>query len=172
MAARFHDRGFRVLADDVCVVTDAANGRPTAHPGIPRLRLWREALEASGRRTGDYEASFDNLDKYDVPTPRDECQGAVPLNHVYLLVKAEEGGALEIERLSGVDAVDALVANTYRGSYVPLLGGARRHFLQCVALASAVPVFRAARVWGLDALEAQAGLLEAHARSVIAAQEG
>ena len=44
LAAWFHDRGFDVLADDVCVVTPGPDGRPLAHPGIPRLRLWREAL--------------------------------------------------------------------------------------------------------------------------------
>lgn len=170
MAAWFHDRGFRILADDVCVVTFGETGRPVAHAGIPRLRLWREALEASGRAADDFQASFDDMDKYDVPTASRAAPPA-PLNlgAVYLLSKAaqDEGG---IRRLQGVAAVDALVANTYRGGYVKLAGGGtERHLRACLELVRAVPVFAAERVWGYERFDEQARLLEAHARSAVTA---
>ncbi|HEX6374808.1 MAG TPA: hypothetical protein VFZ91_03715 [Allosphingosinicella sp.] len=164
LAAWFHDRGFEVLADDVCVVTVGADGRPLAHPGIPRLRLWREALEASGRTPSSYERSFDDMDKYTVPTDLERALPAVPLSHLYLLEKAEE--APSVARLEGAAAVEAMVANTYRGSYVRQMGRTREHLLACAQLARAVPVFRARRRWGFDNFDGEGEALEAHAREL------
>jgi hypothetical protein len=162
LAAWFHDRGFDVLADDVCVVTPAPEGRPLAYPGIPRLRLWREALEASGRQASSYDRAFDDMDKYTVPTDLERLLPPVPLSHLYLLEKAE--GDPGVVRLEGAAAVEALVANTYRGSYVRLIGRTRQHLLACAELARTVPVFRARRRWGYDNFDAEGAALEAHAR--------
>lgn len=169
LAAWFHDRGFDVLADDVCVVTAGPDGRPLAHPGIPRLRLWREALEAGGRDAAAYERSFDDMDKYTVPTDLERVLPAVPLSHVYLLDKAED--APSVARLEGSAAVEALIANTYRGAYVRLMGLTRQHLLACAELARTVPVFRARRRWGYDAFDAEGAALEAHARKLIRERE-
>jgi hypothetical protein len=162
LAAWFHDRGFDVLADDVCVVTAGPDDRPLAHPGIPRLRLWREALEASGREASAFERAFDDMDKYTVPTDLERALPAVPLSHLYLLEKTDE--AASVDRLEGAAAVEAMVANTYRGAYVPLMGRSRQHLLACAQLARTVPVFRARRRWGYDSFDAEGAALEAHAR--------
>lgn len=166
MAAWFLDRGHRILADDVCVVVPNAAGVPLAYPGIPRLRLWREALERSGRNADELELAFDNMDKFNLPTPRPSQSGPIPLSHVYLLEKAEEQAA-EIKILSGVAAVDALVANTYRGGYLARMGGTKRHLLACLELVKGVPVFRASRTWGFEGYDEQAGRLEQHARDIV-----
>lgn len=166
MAAWFLDRGHRILADDVCVVIPDGDGRPLAYPGIPRLRLWREALERSGRDTDGLELAFDGMDKFNLPTPAPSQSGPIPLSHVYLLEKAEQGS--EITRLSGVAALDALVANTYRGGYLARMGGTKRHLLACLALTRQLPVFGARRVWGFDDYDEQAGRLERHAQAIVA----
>lgn len=166
LAAWFHDRGFDVLADDVCVVTPGPDGHPLAHPGIPRLRLWREALEAGGRDASVFERSFDDTDKYTVPTDLDRILPAVPLSHLYLLEKAEEETP-SISRLEGSAAVEAMIANTYRGAYVRPMGRTRQHMLACAELARTVPVFRARRRWGYDSFDVEGAALEAHARRLI-----
>ena len=165
LAAWFHDRGFDVLADDVCVVTAGPDGRPLAHPGIPRLRLWREALEAGGRDAAAYERSFDDMDKYTVPTDLERVLPAVPLSHLYLLDKAEDSPS--VTRLEGSAAVEAMIANTYRGAYVRLMGLTRPHLLACAELARTVPVFRARRRWGYESFDSEGAALEAHARRLI-----
>ncbi|HET9637962.1 MAG TPA: hypothetical protein VFP12_02020 [Allosphingosinicella sp.] len=165
LAAWFHDRGFDVLADDVCVVTPGEGNAPLAHPGIPRLRLWREALEAGGRDASSYERSFDDMDKYTVPTNLERALPAVPLSHLYLLEKAEEEPS--VTRLEGSAAVEAMIANTYRGAYVRPMGLTRQHLLACAELARTVPVFRARRRWGFDTFDAEGAALEAHARQLI-----
>ncbi len=164
IAAWFHDRGHRILADDVCVIGFDESGRALAYPGIPRLRLWREALEASGRDADAYVRSFDDTDKYDVPTRNEAGPEPVPLAAIYLLRKADEGGSdADIDRLKGVDAVETLVANTYRGGYLSMIGRTSEHLHACIRVARAVPVFRAQRLWGFDRFDEQAGRLSDHA---------
>jgi hypothetical protein len=163
IAAWFHDRGHPILSDDVCVIGFDAEGRPLAYPGIPRLRLWREALEASGRSQQDFERSFDEMDKFDVPTAGE----AMPLAAIYLLRKAEEdGAAIDIRPLTGVAAVETLVSNTYRGAYLKTIGRTGAHLATCVRIARSVPVFAAARRWGFDCFDVEANALHAHAEAL------
>jgi len=171
IAAWFHDRGRRILTDDVCVIGFDEAGRALAYPGIPRLRLWREALEASGRDAGEYSRSFDAMDKYDVPSERHALE-PLPLAAIYLLRQAEEEmGGPSIERLQGVDAVETVVSNTYRGAYLRTIGRTGEHLAACLRIARQVPVFRAARLWGFSHFDAQAELLRAHAEEQVRAAE-
>jgi hypothetical protein len=163
IAAWFHDRGRRILSDDVCVIGFDSAGGAVAYPGIPRLRLWREALEASGRETGEYSRSFDALDKYDVPSEHRALE-PMSLAAIYLLRQADgTAGAPAIERLHGVDSVETLMSNTYRGAYLQTIERTGEHLAACLRVARQVPVFRAARLWGFDRFDEQARLLEAHA---------
>jgi len=167
IAAWFHDRGHPILADDVCVVTFGEDGRPLAHPGIPRFRLWRDALERRGDDADQYQRSFDGMDKYDVPTSLGPTRDSIALDRLYLLGRSKREAVLPaIRRLSGVAAVDALIANTYRGAYLKMMGGAARHAAACIALARAIPIYAADRIWGHECLDSEAMKLDAHARGV------
>ena len=167
LAGAFLDRGFTLLADDVCVTTFDTPGRPMAQPGLPRLRLWRDAVEASGRNVADFEIAFEGHEKFVVPTHAGQSRTAVPLTRLYLLAELPAGETgQEIRRLSGVEALSALMANIYRGHYLPLLGGSARNLRQCLDLIAAVPVFEVRRQWGYDVMDAQIRAIEAHARSV------
>lgn len=165
MAGAFLDRGFPLLADDVCVVTQGADGRAMAQPGLPRLRLWRDAVEASGRNSADFEVAFVGHEKYVVPTHAGQAREALPLTRIYLLGELGEGETGQrIRRLTGVEALQTVMANIYRGHYLPLLGGTERNLRQCVELVRTVPVFEVQRQWGYDVIAEQMQLIEAHAR--------
>ena len=166
LAGAFLDRGFTLLADDVCVATLDDPRRPMAQPGLPRLRLWRDAVEASGRDVSDFEIAFEGHEKFVVPTHAGQSREAVPLTRIYLLGELPDGETgQEIRRLTGVEALQALMANIYRGHYLPLLGGSARNLKQCLAVIAAVPVFAVRRQWGYDVMDAQIRGLEAHARN-------
>jgi len=169
MAAWFHDRGYPILTDDVCAIT-IRSGVPLVQPGIPRLRLWRDALEASGRSTEHFERSFDEDEKYNVPTRSEVWPGAVPLGAIYHLDTPDpRRSAQSIDRLSGLEAADALIANTYRGGFLAELGGTAEHLKTCVLLATKVPIYSVRRRWGIGVYEAQMALLEAHAKKAVSA---
>jgi len=168
MAAWFHDRGYPILTDDVCAVSMEA-GLPIVQPGIPRLRLWRDALEASGRTAEHFERSFDEDDKYNVPTRLEAWSDPLPLGAIYHLEASDQNPpAPSIERLTGLEAADRLIANTYRGGYLAELGGIAHHFTTCADLAGRIPIFSVRRQWGLEHYEEQLSLLEAHAKAVLA----
>lgn len=167
LAAWFHDSGFRIVADDVCVVSFDDGERPQVRPGISRLRLWREALDATGRDVAAYHRSFfgENApDKYDVPlVSACSTDAPIPLAAVYLL---ERSDSFKIETLTGLAAVEAVFANTYRGAFVAKAGGSQDHWSASVQLVRNVPIFSAGRRWGLGKMTEQfAGLLR-HAEQV------
>lgn len=155
LAGAFHDRGYRVIADDVCVIRFNGKGLPLAFPGVPRLRLWETALEASGRSTADFELSYagDELfRKFDVPVGMDRAQDPVPLAAIFLLEEAE---APALARLHGVSAVEAIYANTYRGAYVAREGSSLCHWKSSLALVRTTPVLRFCRPIAFEAINDQ-----------------
>ena len=157
LAAWFHDRGARIVADDVCVIGLGDGGEGLAMPGLPRFRLWREALERSGRKVDNHMRSFageDAYDKYDVAIAKD---GAVneplSLRAIFLLAR---GPGFEISRLEGVSAVEALFANTYRGAYINAAGANAQHYKLCVSLIAKIPIFQVTRSWVIDDFDQEA----------------
>jgi hypothetical protein len=168
LAAWFHARGHIVLADDVCAVSFASDGQPVALPGVPRLRLWKDALDHAGQDSRDFELSFDGADKYDVPAPLKAEQEATPLAACYWLDEPEIAGPLTIDRVTGAKAVEVLMTNTYRGCFATLLGRSATHMQSCVRLAKAAPVYRASRQKRQDEFEGVARQLQRHARRMCA----
>ena len=168
LAAWFHDNGYPVLADDVCVISPDRHGFPVVRKGLGRLRLWKDAVERSGRSTSDYDTSFVDeaaYEKFDVPLTNAEIENrSAPAGALYVLDRSD---AFEITELNGIDAVECLMANTYRGGMVGVAGASQLHWQNCVALARQVPVFRCARVWGYEHFEEQMTVLLEHARSTL-----
>ena len=169
LALWFADHGRRVVADDVCAIRINGAGRPMASPGIPRLRLWREAIEASGRSVESFERSYagdEGFDKYDIPGDRLVARSEdVPLVALYIL---ERGRKFAIDPLSGVDAAEADFANTYRGEYVAWAGTAQAHMRATMALIATTPIFRVTRRWGFDRLHEEAERIARHTNGIAA----
>lgn len=167
LAAWFLDRGRAVLTDDVCVV-EQRDGQPIAHRGLVRLRLWREALERSGREAEEAARSFDDQDKFDVAMPADRhAPPTLPLGAAVLLARSEDD-AFAVRRLRGAEAVRTLMENVYRGGYADRSGGGGRLLAACAAIASRAPVLEVSRAWGLDRYDAQACSIERAIAEVVA----
>ncbi|URD61688.1 hypothetical protein M8312_04030 [Sphingomonas sp. KRR8] len=154
LAAWFQDNGFPLLSDDVCVIGFGQDGAAVAWPGLPRLRLWRDAIERSGRNldhfSRSYEEDSDDWDKYDVPARAGVIpSGPVPLGGVFQLERAQEHG---VEQLTPADALSVLFGNIYRGEYL----AGREHeeaWRACVRLATQIRVRRWSRPWDTAAFE-------------------
>lgn len=153
LAAWFHDREFRILADDVSVVDFDPEGFPMVHPGLPRLRLWEEVLIATGRDPANFNLSFEGDAEYrkrDVSiTSEGMADVPTPVGAAVLLTDA----ASSLQILSGALAVDALFSNTYRGAFVELSGTTRDHWIACTTLAITIPIFQVGLRNGLNQLD-------------------
>lgn len=162
LAALLHDRGYPLLSDDVCVIGLDDAGRAIAQAGVPRMRLWHDAVERSGRDARDFERALDGREKYYVPARRHDAPAA--LGAIYVLKRAGDDGEgqVGIRRLRGAEALNAVLAHTYRGRYVAPLGETRRHWTDCRALIARVPVFELERPWDPALLPATIAAVEAH----------
>lgn len=162
LAAYFRNSGRRLLCDDVCVISFDSAGKPLAWPGIPRIKLWSDALAAFGRDAGDLERVYDGEDKFSLPFPPDPPLTAFPLRGIYLLGLAVPDSPPEIRPLVGAEAFNAVISNIYRWEFAAPLGRSQTHFANVVSLLKSTEVFAADRRWGFDVFRAEAERLERH----------
>lgn len=176
LAAWMHDRGHRAIADDVCVVSFDDCNRAVVNPGLPRLRLWKDALEGTGRTAVNFDQSYagtESAEKFDVPLDLDKIAqregDPVLLGGIYIL---DQGPDRSIVPIRGVKAFDAISSNIYRGGYLSLTDQQSRYWSTCTELARSVSVFTAIRRWGYASFDEEAGALLAHASALAGRQAG
>ena len=143
----------RLVADDILVVAFDPAGRPWAQPGMPSVKLWRDALAALGRGVDGLRPDWLRADKFHLPVPDRVVQAPVPLSRVYVLDDEADAGVGRIEPMTGAAAAAALIAHTYRVEYLDATEQRPAHFAASTRLAGAVAVRRLARCRDL----AQAG---------------
>jgi hypothetical protein len=169
LAAWFHDRDHRVIADDVCVVRSTADRRAYVSPGQQRLRLWKEALEATGRDSRDYRRSFSGrkgIDKFDLPfEPKKPGAEDCELAGIYVLSNTDR---FSIERLEGLPAAEAVFSHTYRGQFLRETRSHKLHWERAIALVQRVPIFRIDRQRDLSLLERDGLKILDHAATILA----
>jgi hypothetical protein len=144
LAAGFHQRGYRFLADDLCAIA-IHDGRPAVIPGFPRLKLWADTLKKLDTCKDKLKSVRwgVSLEKYFLPV--DSCQHApVPLQTVFIL-KSTNTDKLEITPLQGTEKIDPLIENTYRMRLLHGLGGKKVHFKLCTAVAARTGVSQVIR---------------------------
>ena len=86
-----------------------------------------------------------------------------PLAAIYLL---GEAGEARIAQLQGLEAAEAIFANTYRGAYVTMAGNPRGHWSACLKLVRSTPVFLVERRLGFDRIDEQSFRILAHAEAL------
>jgi hypothetical protein len=143
LAAAFHRRGYRVLADDVCAVSLDADGKPLVTPAYPQLNLWADALEQIGETKENLPLTRFMNEKYGRSVSEGYTTQPVPLCAAYELRAQDGGGQPSLARVTGREKMRLLRDNTFRLSF---LAGMERdeHYLRLV-LATAQQI-RAARV--------------------------
>ena len=149
LAAWFAARGYPVLTDDICAVDVPADGPIDVLPGLTRLRL---AEDAAGHLGVDAAAGepCPSSGKREIGLPRQQAMGKSAIRACYLLSEAPADAPVSVRPLANIEAVEMLIANTYRGVALHELGGTSSHLAACVRLASTAPCFEVRRPkdWG------------------------
>lgn len=169
LADYFRRAGHAVLTDDVCVVELEDGREPMAWPGIPRIKLWLDALAATDRDPKGLERVMEKVDKFQVPLAATGSFDALPLRRLYVLRRADGETQAGVVRLTGADAVQAVLSNTYRSGFVSQMKETGGHFTRCVSLARRLEVYAAYRTWGFDVFDAEAARIRSH---VLGAADG
>ena len=162
LAAHFAREGYEILCDDVCAISIADDGTPLAWPGLPRLKLWSDAVKAFGHDSGSLDQAVEGLDKYHVPLADAGAAHAVPFRRLYLLARTEAGEQPAISRLYGQRAMVGVMEHTYRSGYLGPMRLTAQHFRLCAALLRRAEVYEARRDWGYDVFAREAEVFERH----------
>jgi hypothetical protein len=157
IAAHCLAAGGRLVADDVLVLSFDEQGGVLAHPGMPNVKLWRDALTSLGRDTDGLRPDWFRAEKFHLPA--DDVQTSIPLARLFVLGTDCDAGDGEYAPLRGREAAGALIANTYRVEYLDAANRRDAHFRDCIRLASAIDVVWLKREPGSERLPATAAAI-------------
>ncbi len=152
------ERGYRMVSDDVCLIR-FEDKQAKVSATAPRLKLWKNTLEALGHRSEELKRVLSRFEKYSLPV--NQAIDGLPLKRVYLLAQPSGNGADTISRITGAEAMKSLADNLY----CPELGWATRGeaiFTQCRVLLDTVECYRLSRTLGFDEMNAIIDRLEQH----------
>ena len=139
-AAAMMQRGYRVLADDICAVT----GDGLIHAGLSRMKLWDETASGLGIATEELEHIPGNRAKWNVPVPAG-LSDATYQPGLIILLETSASAAASATRLTGFEKFAAIRNNIYR----PIFNQALRIEAACLeqvsVLGSSVEMFKLTR---------------------------
>jgi hypothetical protein len=139
LAAHSLAAGGVLMSDDLLVVSVADAGTAFAHPGMPSLKLWRDALVDLGRSPDGLRPDWFRAEKFHVPVAH--AQTPLPLARVCVLEHDEAAAVGQFRRLAGAHALNAIMINSFPPEYFEMCAGRESHFQRCAALARTIEVF-------------------------------
>jgi hypothetical protein len=140
-AALLSSFGYEVLADDILPVSFDQNSMPGAWPYLRRLKLHRDPMTRLAFTAAEMVGETLDKGKYFVQPESTGDDRWRRLERLYLLENSITG-SVTIEQINGVDAVRALVEQTYQFNFVV---GTKRfgdHLAFCARLASKILIYR------------------------------
>ncbi len=159
LAAAFQKRGYRLLADDITVVSVVPPNPPTAIPGYPGVKLWRDAMDHLDLESNDAIRIREKMEKYTLPS-QDFLEEPVPIKAIYRLGIVNNESEASLQPVKGCDKLSFLTGNTYRGRFLKGMAIGNRHFLQANTFARIVRMVSLKRANDLGQLKDLLDLLE------------
>ena len=150
LAGAFHQRGFTVIADELCAIdlTGSDMSRvPELLPANPAILLWADALDRLGLERSMLRREQSSVEKFILPLRHGFASEPVPVCAIYVLDVATSGGPA-IVPVTGVEKIRLLAGNVYRGQIVKGMSLSTRLFRQIHHIARHIPVARVVRPAG------------------------
>jgi hypothetical protein len=144
-AALLGSLGYEMIADDILPVSFNQHAMPGAWPYLRRLKLHHETIAKLAFTPAEVVSEKLDSKRYFVQPKSTSYDKWRRLDRLYLLENEPSGKDASIERLTGADAVRAIVDQTY---HLDFILGTRRfgdHLAFCTRLASKVPIYRMRR---------------------------
>jgi hypothetical protein len=170
LAVAFHQRGFRVLADDVCPI--ATSGCPNVLPANPFLMIWADTANRLGINQRHLRRASSDAEKYVFPLGDAFAAESVPLHAIYVL-EPSNSDDFTLVPIRGLQKIQLLNQITYRPAFIEGMNLNGQHFRQIGEVARQTKVIVVKRPLGgfrIDELadllaadfSASAGLLDPH----------
>ncbi len=139
LAAAMKNRGYKVVADDVCAVKVQQGEEPLVYPGIPQIKLWKETVEFLGGNVNAMKRLFGEEEKYALPAQNLYYDKPLLIKRMYIL-HAHTGKELSIFDMHPLEKIHAIKNYTYRKGMVVKMGIITRNLNMCGLLARSAPL--------------------------------
>ena len=161
LAAALVQRGYPLVADDLCATTLDGKGKPIVKPAGRQLKLWTQAIENLDLAQNRDKRVRKNLEKFYV-TLDQVADSSLPLGAVYILREALPSLEPGISRPNIVDAAVLLRKSAYRPMLVKLMQQKESYFQASARIANAVSVCLLTRALDFSGMPTVVSWLEAH----------
>ena len=166
LAAEFLSRGWKLLTDDVCAVSDP-EGTALVQPSYPSQKLWQDSLKHYGRPETDIHSLYfsEEREKFGVDVRRYFCKETVPLSMIVRLIPTD--APCSIREINAFAAIEQVRQNTYRLFMIPQ-EYYQRHFRRCAAIAEKIPMVLLTRQNGVQCADKLYGLISGRLEGITA----
>ena len=143
-AAAFHQRGYSVLSDDVCVIILDKNNNPVVLPAFPQIKLWADTVKELAHEKASLRKVRPQLEKYALMLEEGFATTSRPLYAVYALSPHNKED-FKLTPVEDGNKFRILLNNTYRGRFMDGLKMRDSHFSLAVVAANKIKVSRVSR---------------------------
>lgn len=151
LAANLAQRGFPFFTDDTLIFDPAAAGDGAiCYAGQKQLKLWRDAIKATGAEQLEPVREAGSIDKHYAVPPQPSELTVAPLRKLFILSRAK-GNVFQqnsLTRFRGTDALQIIRRNLYRPHYAEPLLGRKQLFLALKRLLETIEVYEFSRKLG------------------------
>jgi len=144
-AALLNSFGYQLVTDDILPVRLNQNSIPGAWPYLRRLKLHRQPIAELGFTPTEMVSEAFDKEKYFVYPKHAADDRWSRLERIYLLEIDPTSSRISIDRITGAEAVRALVEQTYHFKFILGSNRVRDHLSLCAYLASRIAIYRMRR---------------------------
>jgi hypothetical protein len=141
-AALLNLLGYELIADDILPVSFNENSIPGAWPYLRRLKLHRDPIIQFAFTPAEMVSETLDKEKYFVRPKSTADDMWRRLERLYLLENEVTDSHVQIEQITGADAVRALVDQTYHFNFILDTRRFGDHLAFCTRLASKILIYR------------------------------
>ncbi len=147
LAAAFKQKGYKILADDISVISFTSNEIPYVNPGFPQMKLWSDSIQKLGEDPKNYSKIREELNKYRLPIDTGFCNESLPLQNIFI-INSSNLGELKIEQIRGIEKFSMLKTHTYRFNFVTGKEMQSTHFKSFEKISKTIEIYRLTRPSG------------------------
>jgi hypothetical protein len=142
MAALLSSLGYRLVADDILPISLNYSSIAGAWPYLRRLKLHGDLIKKFALTPTEVVSEILDKEKYFVPPKCPAIDQWTKLDRIYLLDTGAINSPPSIDRVTGAEAIRALIDQTFHFAFIVGRGEYRKHLSFCTQLASTIPVYR------------------------------
>jgi hypothetical protein len=165
IAALLSSLDYELVSDDILPISFDRRSQPGAWPYLRRLKLRNDSIvELALTPTEPVSETWDKEKFFVRPKFAGDDKWS-RLERLYLLEVNKTNSRVSIDRITGAEAVRALIEQTYHFAFIRKSGQFNVHLANCTQLASNVAIYRVCRTPSFGAAESLGSAIRAHIKN-------